>query len=174
MIYKIRPISRDDARAFVARVHRHLGPPVGDMFRVALTADDVVVGVGIAGRPVARGSDDGRTIEIIRVAVEDGLDCGCSRIYGALRRAAVALGYDRVITYTLAEEPGTSLRAAGFIAEARSPGGDWSNAKRPRGEPDMFGNAPKRHLGPKVRWSWGETLRVVPSWDSGSGDRREA
>jgi hypothetical protein len=144
---KIRPISRDEAQDWVARVHRHLGPPPGDLFRVALEEPSRgQVGVGIAGRPVARALDDGRTVEILRVAVLDGVPNACSTIYGSLRRAAVALGWERVITYTLPEEGGASLRAAGFVFGGLTDGGEWSCPSRPR--------LPGLRTDRKARWLW--------------------
>lgn len=67
-----------------------------------------------------------------------------SRLYGAIRRAASALGYEKLITYTLKEEPGSSLRAAGFIAVAESPGRSWNVPSRPRRD--------RHQLGERIRW----------------------
>lgn len=142
----IAPIKREPAKAWARAVHRHLPPPVGDLCRVALLRDGVIVGVGFAGRPVARALDDGETAEITRVAVLEGVDCGCSRIYGALRRALVALGYRRIYTYTLETEPGTSLRASGWTCEGPAGGGQWSTPARVRRASPSDGR--------KVRWIW--------------------
>ncbi len=113
-----------------------------------------LVGVVLAGRPIARGADDGRTIELLRLTTEGDRNA-CSRLYGAACRAAAAMGYRRAITYTLAEEPGTSLRAAGFREDARLPArGDWTPAAgvwRSAEHPRMF-DPPKMPTGPKVRW----------------------
>ncbi|MBS1885651.1 MAG: hypothetical protein JSU06_00515 [Actinobacteria bacterium] len=43
-----------------------------------------------------------------------------------------ALGFRRVITYTLATEPGSSVRAAGFEAIGRVPRKSWDVPSRPR------------------------------------------
>lgn len=42
------------------------------------------------------------------------------------------LGYQRIITYILDDEPGTSLRAAGWTFGYRTAGGAWNSAGRPR------------------------------------------
>ena len=86
----------------------------------------------MAGRPVARHYDDGQTLEVHRVAT-DGHKNANSMIYGALTRAAFALGYTRVITYTQADESGASLRAAGWrvLAERKARKG-WNTVSRPR------------------------------------------
>lgn len=146
---KIVPLSRKDARRFVALHHRHSAPPPGDMFRCALEHDGDILGVGIAGRPVARHLDDGATVEILRICT-DGTDSACTRLYGALCRAAKALGFSRAVTYTLASEPGSSPKAAGFVAVAQVPAGDWSSPSRPR-QPDLWGNQ-RAAQGDKVRW----------------------
>lgn len=111
-----------------------------------------LVGVVIASRPVARGLEDGRTIELIRLTT-DGSRNACSRLYGAACRAAFAMGYRRVITYTLASEGGVSLLAAGFRVDAQVEGRAWVHTAGPRSldMPRLF-DAPKMPTGPKVRW----------------------
>jgi len=109
---RIVPMRLAEANEAVRRWHRHHKPVVGYLFAVGV-ADDKLRGVAIVGRPVARRLDDGDTAEITRCAT-DGARNACSMLLGACRRAAKALGYQRVITYTLPEEGGASLRAAGF------------------------------------------------------------
>lgn len=126
------PITLAEANEFVRQHHRHSGRVVGHRFSVGVSRGDDIVGVGIAGRPVARHLDDGTTIEITRVAT-DGTRNACSMLYRALVRAAFALGYRAVITYTQARESGSSLRAAGWTVMAeRKTGGEWSTPSRPR------------------------------------------
>ena len=85
----------------------------------------------MVGRPVARMLDDGWTLEVTRVAT-DGCPNACSALYGAVWRAAKALGYRRVVTYTLPEEGGTSLRASGYKLVGKAGGGSWNRKDRPR------------------------------------------
>lgn len=85
------------------------------------------------GRPVARHMDDGFTLEVNRVAT-DGCDNACSALYGAAWRAARALGYRKLITYTLASEPGSSLRGAGWTVVGEVKGRSWSCTTRPRAD----------------------------------------
>lgn len=92
---EIGPVSQRVARQFVEDHHRHNKAPRGDIFRVGLFRSSELVGVGMAGRPVARLADDGQTIEVLRVCLVDGVPNGCSLIYGSLRRAAKALGWQR-------------------------------------------------------------------------------
>jgi hypothetical protein len=128
----IVPLSLKDANAFVRRVHRHHKPTVGGKFALGVAdGEGEVRGVAIVGRPVARHLDDGWTVEVNRVAT-DGAKNACSMLYGAAWRAARAMGYKRMVTYTLAQEGGTSLRAAGWKCVGQAGGGEWSCKSRPR------------------------------------------
>lgn len=133
MNLRIVPTTLRKANAFVADFHRHHRPATGCRFTLAVADDtDIVHGVLIAGRPVARRIDDGFTLEITRCCT-DGSENSCSMLYGAGRRAGRALGYTRIVTYTLPEEGGASLRAAGFVLmDAAAGGGSWSRDDRPR------------------------------------------
>ena len=127
----IAPCSLKEANAYVQKWHRHHGRVAGAKFSLAVGDTDQIRGVAIVGRPVARHLDDGSTLEVTRVAT-DGVPNGCSALYGAAWRAARALGYQRLITYKLRSEPGTSLRAANFQLVAVVKGRSWSCASRPR------------------------------------------
>jgi len=119
------------ARAFVAEHHRHLGAPVSGLFAVGVARGDALVGVAIVGRPVARALQDGRTAEITRICTLGDRNA-CSMLLSACRRGSSALGYSKLITYTLASEPGTSLRAAGWREVGQVKGRSWNCASRPR------------------------------------------
>ena len=139
------PASRADVAAFIARVHRNHKPPAGDVFRLALVDETGTVrGVASVGRPVARMLDDGWTLEVNRVAT-DGVRNGCSLLYGACRRIAWTMGYRKIVTYTLPEEGGASLRAAGWACDGASGGGEWTRASRERDRAER--------PDPKMRWS---------------------
>ena len=147
MSFACRPISLNAAREWIADVHRHLREPVtGWLFGVEILRNGDRVGVAMAARPSARMLQDGRTCEISRVAVMDGERNACSFAYGALRRAAAALGYWRVYTYTLEHEIGASTRAAGFIDEGIAGGGEADRPSRPRKKVQQPGK--------KRRWAW--------------------
>jgi hypothetical protein len=130
----IVPVSFEDACAFVAEHHRHHQPPVGHKFSLGVAAGRVLVGVAIVGRPVARSFDDGTTLEVTRTAT-DGTPNANSALYAAAWRAAKALGYRRLITYTQPGEgeTGASLRAAGYrIVAERAARSGWDTPSRPR------------------------------------------
>lgn len=129
---KLNPITHKAAKAFVAAQHRHLKAPAGAVFVLSVTdEEDVVRGVAIVGRPVARMLDDGLTLEVTRVAT-DGAKNACSMLYGSARRVALAMGYQRLITYTLPEEGGASLRASGWVNDGPAGGGSWDREERQR------------------------------------------
>lgn len=124
------PTTLRAASAFVAQHHRHHRPPQGGLFAVACAAGDQVCGVAIVGRPLARLLADGWTAEVTRLCTL-GTPNACSLLYGAAWRAARALGYRRLVTYTLPEEGGGSLRAAGWRCLGEAGGGSWSRKTRP-------------------------------------------
>lgn len=147
MRLSIVPCTLNEANAFVRRHHRHHGKVVGHKFSVAVAdPEGKVRGVAIVGRPVARGLDDGLTLEVVRVAT-DGCSNACSCLYGAAWRACRAMGYRKLVTYTLESEPGVSLAAAGWKKVAEVPGRSWSCPSRPRVD--------KHPLQGKFRWEAG-------------------
>jgi hypothetical protein len=103
---------------------------VGGKFAVGCEVDGKLVGVAIAGRPVARRLDDGQTIEILRVAT-DGTRNACSFLYARVVKIARLFGYTRIITYTLEEECGASLRAVGARVVSEVNPQEWSVPSRP-------------------------------------------
>lgn len=142
----LTPVSLQKAFTFIAQHHRHHPRPQGAKWAVGATLAGHLVGVATIGRPVSRQLDDGFTAEVTRVAT-DGTSNACSFLLAAAWRASKAVGYRRLITYTLSAEPGTSLRAAGWRAVGETRGGSWSAPSRPRRD--------KHPLGRKVRWEVG-------------------
>ena len=136
MKLRVIAVTFEQACAFVAAHHRHHQPPVGHKFSLGAMCGDRRVGVAIVGRPVARSLDDGRTLEVTRVAT-DGTPSAGSFLYAAARQATYALGYDRLLTYTQATESGASLRGAGWRWIANRPARPgWDCPTRPR---DLLG-----------------------------------
>lgn len=120
---------------------------------VAVNDGEKVVGVLIAGRPVARMLDNGTTLEVTRCCT-DGTRNACSMLYAAAWKAARALGYTRLITYTLPEEGGASLKAVGMKCVGEAGGTPWTNATRQRADDHPQG----------VKWRW--------EFDTGNGSVR--
>ncbi len=127
---KLVPCTIKAAKRWVAATHRHLPGLNGGLFAAAIADQDGVRGVAVAGNGPRAWNGTGRLI-ITRCST-DGVGNGCSMLYGALCRAGKALGYTEAWTYTLPEEPGTSLRAAGFKDMGLTDGGEWSCPTRPR------------------------------------------
>ena len=156
------PVVWADAKAFVKLHHRHCPAPVGWRFGIGLRngpAPENLIGVVTVGRPVARGYDGATVPEVNRMCIRDDAAASglawnaCSMGYGWASREAKRRGFKKIVTYTLESEDGTSLKAAGWIAEARTKGGSRSCASRPRTD--------KTSTEPKVRWS--------PGWCSDAG-----
>lgn len=127
----LTPLTFDKACAFVARFHRHHPPSRGWLFGIAAENEATLVGVITIGRPVARHYQDGYTCEATRCCT-DGTKNACSMLYAAGWRAARAMGYRRLITYTLATEPGSLLRATGFRQVHHTRAESWDRPSRPR------------------------------------------
>ena len=128
---ELQPIRFAEAREFILRHHRHHVPPQGWLFGIGLNDGGQVVGIVTVGRPVARGLDDGWTAEVTRCCT-DGTPHAASKLYAAAWRACRAMGYRRLVTYTLIEEAGTSVKAAGWKPLYETSGGSWSCESRPR------------------------------------------
>ncbi len=137
---QIQPITLREAQAFIGRHHRHNVAPQGYKFGMAVNNGDFVVGVATVGRPIARHNDDGYTAEVTRVCVLDGYRNANSMLYAACWRAARAMGYKRIITYTLPSESGASLRGAGWkvIGQTTQSKNGWDVPGRPRVVPDKY------------------------------------
>jgi hypothetical protein len=149
---RLVPVTLEQANDFVLRYHRHSRPVVGQKFSVGVAYDDCgatfICGVAIVGRPISRLLDDGLTVEITRVCTY-GTKNASSMLYGACRRAAKAMGYVRVLTYTLPQEGGASLRAAGFQLEKEDAGGTSKDWRRRHGTAPPVGDD---LVGGKWRW----------------------
>ena len=103
------PISQKQANDYVASLHRHHKPVQGDKFRIGCEVDGKLVGIVQVGRPVSRMLDDGETLEVTRLCT-DGTRNVCSFLYSRAARVAEELGYTRIITYILEDEPGPRKR----------------------------------------------------------------
>jgi hypothetical protein len=147
-------VALEDARAFVAAHHRHNVAPRGWRWGHAAVNGGARVAVATVGQPVARGLDHRTVVEVTRLCVDATLEPGlvwnaCSQLYGAAAREAQARGFQHVVTYTMADEAGTSLKAAGYrlvdsalrpvdvmnpadLQRARVRGKTWHTKSRPR------------------------------------------
>lgn len=124
-------IELKDANAYVTEYHRHHTAVRGHRFSLACYENGRLCGVAIVGRPRSRRIDQHMTVEVLRLCT-DGTHNACSKLYGACRRAARALGYSRLITYILDGETGKSLLTSGFSYRYTNKGGSWNQPGRPR------------------------------------------
>ena len=127
------PITLKQANDFVAAHHRHHGPVTGWKWGVGVEQDGELIGVGIAGRPNSRmtQSKEPQTIEVTRVCTLGHKNVP-SMIYGALSRAAFALGYTKIISFILCTETGHSLKCANWKCIGKTAGGSWHRPSRTR------------------------------------------
>lgn len=146
MSLRLRPLTLKQANEHVTTLHRHHKPARGHRFSIGCFEGDRLVGACIVGRPVARGCDPYLTAEVVRL-VTDGTKNACSILYAAAARAAEAMGFDKIQTYILDTEPGTSLRASGWAFEemTATKSRKWKHTKGPRRD-DQPDN-------PKQRWA---------------------
>lgn len=112
-----------EANDFILRLHRHHKPVVGHRYSLGVNGHDCLVGVAIVGRPVG-GTHQYDWVEVTRLCT-DGTPNACSFLYGAAARAAKALGFARIQTYILKEEPGVSLKASGWKFDRMSHPPGW-------------------------------------------------
>ena len=146
------PITLREANDFVEQFHRHNGRTArnGGKFAIGASTGDQLVGVAIVGRPVARLLDDGYTAEVTRCCTNDEAPKGTvSFLYSRCWRIWRIMGGRKVVTYTLKNESGASLRGAGWrtVAEVR-PGG-WNRTGRERDWQPIYGQQ-------KLRWEFSE------------------
>lgn len=155
MTLKLVPITKTTARQFIQEKHRHNEAPTPMQVSIAVgvESDGVLVGVATAGQPVARGLSDGFTIEINRLCT-DGTPHSASMLYGAMVRAAKALGFRRIVTYTLMSEPGTSLKASGWTTSIPIGSRSWQDDTKTRVRSDVTLWGERRNAAnvPKQRW----------------------
>lgn len=140
---KVVPMTLRTAREYVTANHRHHRAPQGGLFAVGCEVDGELVGCAIVGKPVARMLNDGHTVEITRLCT-DGSRNACSFLYRVCVRVARAMGYQRVLTYTLPQEGGASLRGAGFAVTHTTRSESWSRPSR--------GRTDKHPIQQKLRW----------------------
>ncbi|MGB9815843.1 MAG: XF1762 family protein [Thermoplasmata archaeon] len=146
MKYRIVPLRMSVANEFIQKYHRHNKPVDhrAHRFSIGLMDGDKLIGVAIAGQPIAQKNDDGFTLEILRVCVLEGYPNANSMLYARVKRIGLLMGYKRIITYTLQSESGASLRAIGAKGKPIRVS-SWSRPARKRSEQPVT-------MLPKIRW----------------------
>lgn len=147
---ELRPLSLAEANRLVSLWHSHHKPARGHKFSIGAFADAVPVGAVIVGRPAAPSLDNGITFEVTRL-VTNGHKNAASRLLGAARKAAFAMGVKRLISYTRHDEHGTSYRAAGWVQTATTVGRGWNSGNKAlRWLPGLY--EPTTEVVDRVRW----------------------
>lgn len=138
------PLSLREANEFVARHHRHHRPVRFHLFSIGAMATAGLCGAVTVMRPVNQyRSFEGLMAEVCRLTT-DGTRNTASFLLGKAARIAFEMGYFGIQTYTLPEEGGASLRAAGWDFDEVVKGKPWTTAKRARND--------HHPLGDKHRW----------------------
>jgi len=130
MSLKVCPLTIKQSNELVRKWHRHHKPVVGYRFAIGvLDEDGDLHGAAIVGRPVSRELEQYGIAEVTRL-VTDGHKHACSFLYAACARIAREMGFQRIQTYILDTEPGTSLLAAGWTLVRKTNEGNWNNSWR--------------------------------------------
>jgi hypothetical protein len=115
MTFAIVPLTLKQANDFVTEHHRHNKKCQGHRFSIGCIRDNELVGVAICGRPLSRRLDSQFVLEVLRVCIKDPAPKNaCSYLYGRAWRIWQAMGGKKIITYTLASESGSSMKAVGW------------------------------------------------------------
>jgi hypothetical protein len=146
MKFVVVPLTLREANALVEKLHRHHKPVQGYRFALGLADEHGMIrGAVIVGRPVSRGCDPRFVAEVTRL-VTDGTVNACSMLYSAAYRAAKAMGFEKIQTYILDSELGTSLKASGWTLEGMTSGGTWRHT-------DGKSRRTDQPTVPKQRWA---------------------
>jgi hypothetical protein len=148
---RVRAISLREANAFVAHHHRHHKPVQGHRYSLSVWEGNRLAGVAIIGRPVGRKTPQDTVLEVTRLCT-DGTKNACSTLYAAAARAGRELGYERIQTFILDAEPGTSLRAAGWTPDGLTPGRQWDYTTERQMRLDGRTRRTDQPIGTKQRW----------------------
>ena len=146
------------AKAWIETVHRRIPALTGAMWAIGLWDGAEMRGLAVVGRPARMLDVPARTripvLDVLRVAVIEGTPNGCSALYGSCSRVARDMGADGILTYIHSDETGVSLKAAGWVQDRATEGGEWSRKSRPRkGALDAL---------PKWRWwaAWSKAVKA--------------
>ena len=147
---EIREIDRDCAKRFIAQHHAHCRVPVTWRFHTGIYNGRTLLGVAVVGNPVAPALNGRGILEVNRLCIRRDTAAAlrwnaASMLYGWCAREAARQGWRKIITYTRADEPGTSLRAAGWTQECRVRGRGWHSARRARSNTNSWID--------KIRWA---------------------
>ena len=153
-MFEAYPLPLKQAKRFISEHHSHNKAPSFHIFSIGVKYKGQPVGVGCVSMPTARALMDGYSCEITRLCVsDDAPKNACSFLYGRLCRAAFAMGYQRIYTYSLESERASSIKASGFKIDG------FSKRRKQNGHAKRRDSIQTRLLGnsfypieSKVRW----------------------
>ena len=149
----LRPVTLREANEVIEKWHSHHPKVKTKIFGVGAEHEGEVVGVVVVERPIARMLTDGYTCEVSRLCT-NGHKNAASFLLGAVTRAARALGYRRVVSYTRTDELGTCYKAANWrpVAMTKPEAWDRRNATGTLFLPGFY--TPNTETVARVRWEW--------------------
>ncbi len=153
--FKTIPISLKEANEFVTLNHSHNRKVQGHKFSIGVEYLGKLVGVAICGRPISATLDDKKTLELLRSCVQTNAPKNTnSYLYGRCWRIADALGYQRMITYTLIEEKSAACKAIGMkiVGQTKDNTNAWLNKQKQDG---IVRQNQAIYKKPKYRWEKG-------------------
>jgi hypothetical protein len=125
---RVVPIELKEANALIVMWHRHHKRVQGHRFSLGVVNEQgILCGAATVGRPVARLAGSPRAVLEVTRLVTDGTRNACSSLYSAAARVGKELGYERIQTYILDSELGTSLKASGWVNGGPAGGGQWKH-----------------------------------------------
>lgn len=150
MSLRIKPLTLSQANELVEKWHRHHKKVQGHRFSLGLWDESIndYVGAAIVGRPVCNNVEQYGVAEVTRL-VTNGTKNACSALYGACARVAKEMGFQKIQTYILQDEPGTSLKACGWSKEADTGTSNYHLSRKDKCQRTINTLA----SGPKQRWA---------------------
>ena len=146
------PLTMKQANDLVSRWHRHHRAVHAHRYSIGAMKGGRLVGAVIVARPRAQMTPQYEVAEVTRL-VTDGTKNACSFLYSRAARVADDMGFHKIQTFILESESGDSLRAAGWVFDGWSEGGEFDRPSRPR-KPATYPTERKqrwaKYLNPKL------------------------
>jgi hypothetical protein len=134
--FSVTPLTLKEANEFVDHHHSHNKRVQGYKFAIGAIYDGKLVGVSICGRPISATLDNKKTIELLRSCVLDDAPKNTnSFLYGRSWRVAEAMGYKKMITYTLIREKASACKAIGMkiVGQTKDSTKAWAHKEKKDG-----------------------------------------
>ncbi len=150
--FSVVPMTLKESNEFVDKYHSHNKRVQGYKFAIGAIYQDKLVGVAICGRPISATLDNKKTIELLRSCVlNDAPKNTNSFLYGRSWRVAEAMGYEKMITYTLMKEQASACKAIGMkiVGQTKDSTKAWAHKEKKDG---IIRKTQKIYKELKYRW----------------------